>query len=51
MGFVFLLFLIKVAGDHAHSSPGPQPLEPVLSKGKLLNNILILKTDSFKTND
>ena len=32
--------------------PGPQPLEPVLSKGKLLNNnILILKTDSFKAND
>ena len=46
--FGFLLFLIKVAGDHAHSSPGPQPLVPVLSKGKLLNNnILIVKTDFF----
>ena len=29
--------------------PPPQPLVPVLSKGKLLNNnILILKTDFFQ---
>ena len=49
MGFVFLLFLIKVASDHAHSSPGPQPLVPVLSKGKLLNNnIFSFKASNWK---